>query len=388
MNFKDLIFIVYSLFFNLGAKVGVKSNRVALISMHNAHFNDGLGEVEAEFKSRGKYDIVKVERTDLNDKLGAIKFLTLNAFKTGRSKFIFLNDNYLGLGYCKPSSETKIVQLWHGQGAFKKFGFDIDVAPDVRRRERAANEKLSYVVASSASVKDIYAGAFGVTPDKVLTLGSPNADYYFRKVSKNFARERLYELYPELEGKKVILYAPTFREDGSNVLNVGFSKLQDDDTYVLVRLHPQVHNNEFVRNAFDVTDYDNVNELCSVADLLITDYSSICMDFALQDKPVVYYAYDLENYKGARDFYFDYETYVGGPVVKTEEELVKTVKRILKGNENKLDTLKLNINTPIGMNKPKTKEIKIDSKAKKFKDFNFDNLDGRATERLVDFLLK
>lgn len=388
MKLKDLVFIVYSLFFNLGAKLGIKSDRVALISMHNAYFNDGLGEVESELKSRGYKDFIKVERTELGTKLGALKFVTLEAFRTGRAKYIFLNDNFMALGYCKPSNATKIIQLWHGQGAFKKFGFDIEVAPDVRRRERALSEKLSYVVASSEDVKDIYAKAFGVTPDKVLTLGSPNADYYFRKTSKSFAKVHLYELYPELENKKVILYAPTFREDGSDVLShIDFSKLQNDDTYVLVRLHPQVNNRETVRNAFDVTDYDNVNELCAVSDLLITDYSSICMDFALQDKPVIYYAYDLDKYKDERNFYFDYESYVGGTVVKTEDELQRAVKRALNNDEDKINNFELNINTPIGMAKPKVKEKKVDEKAKKFKDFNFDNLDGRATERLIDFLL-
>lgn len=365
MKMKDLIFIIYSLFFNLGAKIGIKENRIALISMHNAHFNDGLGEIEAEFKYRDKsYEFIKVERTDLSSKVKAFKFLTVNAFKCGRAKFIFLNDNFMALGYCKPNLNTKIVQLWHGQGAFKKFGFDIDVAKDVRRREKAANEKLSYVVASSSGVKEIYASAFGVTEDKVLTLGSPNSDYYFRNFSKKLAKEHLYELYPELEGKKVILYAPTFRDDKSDVLkNINFEKLQDENTYVLVRLHPQVHNDEAVKGAFDVTDYDNVNELCTVADLLITDYSSICMDFVLQDKPVLYYAFDLSNYKGARDFYFDYESYVSGPVLKTEDELVIATKRALAGEFDA-------------------------NKAKKFKDFNFDNLDGSAAKRLVDFLIK
>jgi len=365
MKLKDLVFILYSLFFNLGAKLGVKEDRVALLSLHNAHFNDGLGEVEAELKYRGYKDFVRVERTDLfKSKLSALKFLTLDAFKTGRARFIFLNDNFMALGYCKPNDKTELIQLWHGQGAFKKFGLDINVAPENRRREKAAVEKLTYVVASSEGVKDIYAGAFGIERDKVLTLGSPTADFYSRDFSINLAKERLYELFPELENKKVILYAPTFREDGSDILNhIDFSKLQDDDTYVLVRLHPQVNNNETVKGAFDVTDYGNVNELCAIADMLITDYSSICMDFALQDKPVIFYAYDLDSYKGARDFYFDYESYVGGPVVKTEDELIKTVKRILKGDE-------------------------VDKKAKEFKDFNFDNLDGRATERLVDFLLK
>lgn len=369
---KDLIFHIYALFFNLGARLGVKSDRAGLVSMHNAHFADGLGEVEAKLSG---YDIIKVERTSLASPLSALRFVTLDAFRLGRAKYIFLNDNFMALAYAKPNNETRIVQLWHGMGAFKKFGFDIEVEPKVRRREAAQAERLTHVACSSDGVKEIYAGAFGVSPDKVFPVGAPNGDYYFSAENKALAKENILELFPELEDKYIVLYAPTFREDPAKdedilnhfnaerikrAVNANLGSNKPKDIEILVRLHPQVHESAQIKNAFDVTDYPYVNELCAAADMLITDYSSICMDFALQNKPAVFYAFDLDYYKGARDFYFDYEEYVPGPVAKTEDELIFAIKDA---------------------------RSKPSPKLAQFRKFNFGEPDGRATEKLLEIVL-
>ncbi|MDD6806980.1 MAG: CDP-glycerol glycerophosphotransferase family protein [Oscillospiraceae bacterium] len=334
MGVKEQIFKLYGFFFTFGAKVGIKENRVALISMHNANFTDSLFEVERKLLDK---EILKISRTALSKPLTAIKFCTVDAFKTGRSRFIFLNDNFLALAYTKPNRKTEIVQLWHGQGAFKKFGFDIPQPEEIRTRERALSKRISYVVCSSDGVKDIYANAFGVPIEKVITSGTPNEDYYFRITSedKNEIRNSFNFLYPNCKGKKLVLYAPTFREgerENADILrDVDFCRLKKaassyfgEEAEILVRLHPQVHEKiKGNKNFINVTDYPNVNELAVISDVLITDYSSICMDFSLQGKPMVFYAYDLQSYKGARDFYFDYESYVPGAIATNNAELIE-----------------------------------------------------------------
>lgn len=334
MSMKENIFKLYAFFFNMGAAAPMKKKRVTLISMHNANFTDSLGEIDALLDG---YNVLKISRTALASPVSALKFCTVDAFKTGRSRYIFLNDNFMALGYTKPKKATEIVQLWHGQGAFKKFGFDIEQPEEIRERERALSKRISHVVCSSEGVKDIYAGAFGVSEDRVITTGTPNEDYYFRITDeeKEELRKSFDEKYPRCKGKKLILYAPTFRDDKTlderllkwidcQKLKASAEKSLGGEVEVLIRLHPQVHSKVEESNDFvDVTEYPNVNELCVLADVLITDYSSICMDFSLQNKPMVFYAYDLFLYKGARDFYFDYESYVPGPVAKTMDELSK-----------------------------------------------------------------
>ena len=100
-----------------------------------------------------------------------------------------------------------------------------------------------------------------------------------------------------------------------------------DEYAILVRLHPQIHTDIKDTKYFtDVTDYEDVRQLILACDVLVTDYSSICMDFALLNKKTVFFAYDLEKYTAERDFYFDYASYVPGKVVRTLEELAEEIK--------------------------------------------------------------
>lgn len=401
MSIKDIAFSVYSFFFNLGAKCRIKKKRIALVSMHNANFKDGLGEVlKVLDEDYGTYEVLKIDRKDMFKRSTALKAITVDAFRLGRSAYIFLNDNFMPLANAHPAKDTKIIQLWHGQGAFKRFGLSVNRPKKIREREIAANERLSYVVCSSKGVGGIYAEAFGVDEQKVITTGAPNEDYYFHPESLARSRANVYAEYPQLKDKFVVLYAPTFRDgegdseifrnfdakeveaaldrwlDSLATADCGISEsghagaLQGRKSIVVTRLHPQIHEalaevdckNEQKKSAVNATDYESINELCLVADILITDYSSVCMDFALIDKPVIFYAFDLDSYKDSRNFYFDYMSYVPGPVAKTKEELLKILENgdfILAENTDKL---------------------------KKFKAFNFDTPDGTATKKLLSFL--
>lgn len=401
MSIKDIAFSVYSFFFNLGAKCGIKKKRIALVSMHNANFKDGLGEVlKVLDEDYGTYEVLKIDRKDMFKRSTALKAITVDAFRLGRSAYIFLNDNFMPLANAHPAKDTKIIQLWHGQGAFKRFGLSVNRPKKIREREIAANERLSYVVCSSKGVGGIYAEAFGVDEQKVITTGAPNEDYYFHPESLARSRANVYAEYPQLKDKFVVLYAPTFRDgegdseifrnfdakeveaaldrwlDSLATADCGISEsghagaLQGRKSIVVTRLHPQIHEalaevdckNEQKKSAVNATDYESINELCLVVDILITDYSSVCMDFALIDKPVIFYAFDLDSYKDSRNFYFDYMSYVPGPVAKTKEELLKILENgdfISAENTDKL---------------------------KKFKAFNFDTPDGTATKKLLSFL--
>lgn len=356
---KKLVFLLYAFFFNLRAKSAPDNSLIGLVSMHNANFTDSLFEVEQVLLSRGIYSFLKISREDLKNPFKALKFCTVSAYKLGGAKYIFLNDNFMPLAKLKLNPETKVIQLWHGQGVFKKFGLSIERPPEIRQREIAANEKLSYVVCSSCGIAKYYAEAFGVPIEKVIDSGTPNQDYYFSHHDKAEIRARFNERYPSATGKLLVLYAPTFREskadDAEILAHMDFKALKDSFEYpieILVRLHPQVRSSvgdfDSLPYVVDVTDYENINELCLISDLLITDYSSVCMDFSLLNKPMVFYAYDLDAYTASRDFYFDYESYVPGPVARNMDELCSIIK---SGNfeDDKAAQFKfINFGTPLG----------------------------------------
>ena len=114
-------------------------------------------------------------------------------------------------------------------------------------------------------------------------------------------------------------------------------------------------------NVYDLTDYESIEELMLISDILITDYSSLMVEYTILNKPIVLFAYDLDNYlENERGFYIDYKKDVPGTIVKTTEELIRTIKN------NNFSTRRLN----------------------EFKNLQFDNLDGKASKRIVDFVLK
>jgi CDP-glycerol glycerophosphotransferase (TagB/SpsB family) len=365
---KTLFYKLFSLIFRLCRIFKIKDGRVALLSPHNAGFHDSLGEIAKQLKEKGNYEIKYISGQDLKSLPKAIRFFTVNAFYLATAKYIFMNDNFMPMADLNFAKEAVVTQLWHAEGAFKKFGLSVSQPESIRRRVIAGNKNLTYVICSSPDIVHIYAEAFGVEKGKVLPLGSPRTDYFFESHDLEGMREKFDREHPECRGKKLILYAPTFRdnpqEDEKLLESFDFKKFNSElgsEYALLIRLHPQIHSSKLKTDgAANMTDYPNVSELILLCDLLITDYSSICMDFALLGKPSCFYAFDLKSYAAERQFYFDYEAYVPGSVSKTFSELIRTIK---------------------------DKDFKME-KIEKFRLFNFDNANGKAAQRVVDRVLK
>lgn len=364
---KKLIYAIYALLFNISAKLfRVKKNRVALVSMHNEGFCDSLGEVKKALEEQGDFDFVFITRKDLEFRFRniprALSFFFVKARKLATSEYVFLNDNFLPMANCNFRKETTVVQLWHAEGVFKKFGLSIGQPDGIRKYESESNKRLSFVVCSSKNVVPFYAEAFGIGEEKVLPLGSARTDWFFKAENLIKANEHFFGQFPALSGKKLVLYAPTFRDNpqqNEKILTHFDAKklktLLGDDYAVLLRLHPQIRPEKTsLDGAVDVTEYTDVRELVAVCDVLITDYSSLCMDFSLLNKKTVFFAFDLEEYRKERDFYFDYAGYVPGPVTKTVEQTAEAVLSPFDADKNE-----------------------------RFKRFNFDYSDSFSAKRIA-----
>lgn len=373
---KKVFYFIYAMMFNFFRIFPVKKNKIVFLSPHNENFNDSLGAVMEEAIRRDEFRIVPISGRDLKlDRSNILKslkrafgFFTCKAYHLATAKYVFLNDNFMPMGKLHFSEKAVVTQLWHAEGAFKKFGLDIEQPEEVRALEKAGNSKLTYVVCSSEDVVPIYAGAFGVSEYKVLPLGSARSDFFFKEFNREHLRADFDKKYPECKGKKLALYAPTFRDnpaDDSRILAnfdiEAFNERFGDEYELLIRLHPQVHASVEIDGAVDMCDYENMLELMMLCDFLITDYSSICMDFAIQDKPVYFYAFDLDRFERDRAFYFDYESYVPGPVAKDFQTLLNLI------NSTVSETYRM-----------------------RRYDFNFTNFgtpDGKAAERIVDRII-
>ncbi|MED1468610.1 CDP-glycerol glycerophosphotransferase family protein [Bacillus salipaludis] len=256
------------------------------------------------------------------------------------SQHIFI-DNYFGfLASVNFKEEVTCVQLWHASGAIKKFGLEDGAVKN--RSERAKQrflqvyQQFDKVVVGSDVMASTFMKSFNLKKENILTTGVPRTDFFFNEKEKQKVIQKLTRTHSVLKDRKVILYAPTYRdhelENFSLQLHVEKMHKELGNEYILVlRLHPAIKNSvdfsklqsDFVVD-FSSSQYD-INELLAVADYLITDYSSIPFEFSLLRKPIIFFAYDLEEYKKDRGVLNGFEENLPGPIVKETNSIIDLI---------------------------------------------------------------
>ena len=285
-----------------------------------------------------------------------------------KTQYVFLNDGYILLNTLRLKKGQHIIQLWHGSGAFKKFSYSLldaeyGVGNDLSKFPIHRNYSL--VTVSSPYVVQFYKEAMHMDKD-VVALGTSRTDYYHNEANKAASLEMFKDILPQ--DKKVILYAPTFRgrlnQHQEYPLDLEKLKAALGDTYIiLLKLHPLIksHNlmvdNEF---SFDVSDTFSFESLYFVADACITDYSSVVFDWSLSLKPIAFYAYDRASYLKERGFFTPYDTFVPGPILETNEQIIDWANNL----SNSFDATELS----------------------EFKHRYMEACDGQATERIVSYI--
>ncbi|MTW88261.1 CDP-glycerol glycerophosphotransferase family protein [Virgibacillus dakarensis] len=247
-------------------------------------------------------------------------------------------DNYFGfLAVTDFKPNVQCVQLWHAAGAIKRFGLK---DPSIENRSERALERFksvyqsfTHVVVGSEKMAAIFRQSFGLSNEAILRSGIPRSDFFFNIQEKKNVEQELRQIYPVTNRKKVILYAPTYRDDELNKAEIAldieklYEKFHGD--YVLfLRLHPAVKHefrNQHSDFVYDVSDISDVNHLLVITAILITDYSSIPFEFSLLERPMIFFAYDLDKYERTTGFWEDYETLVPGPVVGNTDDLIDVI---------------------------------------------------------------
>lgn len=249
------------------------------------------------------------------------------------AKYVFFDEATNVNGCFKMRPETVVTQLWHGCGAFKKFGFSTaDAIFGATRKEMEKypfNRNYTRVTVSSPEVVWAYEEAMQYSHESgvVQPLGSSRTDIFYDQKVIDRAYRNLYALMPQAKGKKVILYAPTFRgrvarATTPRVLIPEFMKYVLGDEYVLLfKHHPLVRKRPKITDycadfAMDVTDTMTIEDLLCVADVCISDYSSLVFEYSLFEKPMIFLAHDLEDFFDWRGFYYDYSELAPGPIVQ------------------------------------------------------------------------
>lgn len=270
------------------------------------------------------YDLVRGE---------IVKIDTLKYYKTLLRARVWITNSSMTRGLGFTGINTFELNTWHGS-AIKKLGGDINKGNTsfgitIRKRNKGV------MLAQGQFDVDVFSHAFRRKVEDFRIIGLPRNDALANSTLE--IKECIKEKLGIPKGKKVILYAPTFREydkDNSNncVLDVPLTipkwkNNMAEDFVFLLRAHYEVVktmniiDDDFVKN---VSAYPNLNELMIASDILISDYSSIFFDYAIQGKPMLCFAYDYDRYEHERGMYFDIRDYL--PYAENEDELIELVK--------------------------------------------------------------
>lgn len=332
----------------------VKRDKVVIASYRDEELSDNFKALYARLKDKPEIEIkclLKKMNTGYPGKAAYVFHLFSSLFHIATCRILLLDDYYFPLYVIKKRDETVSIQLWHACGAFKKFGYSIKDKPYGPSSEYLkavpVHSNYDYSIVSSAAAVPHFAEAFNMDENRVLPLGVPRTDYFFKEDDLHKLAEEFQQAYPDLKRKKKLLYAPTFRGSGhyqeSKRIPLDlqtFKQSLDPEKYVLfVHLHPYMKNHVHLENdpfIYDLTDRYSLYDMMVLSDALVTDYSSVIFEYSLLKKPIYFFCPDLEDYTKERDFYYPFETFVPGPISKNIAELARDISQ--SGN---LDTSKI-----------------------------------------------
>ena len=240
-----------------------------------------------------------------------------------RAETVFICDYYLPATACRKKAETRLVQLWHSCGLLKKYAYDAsDDIPAYYKGSMFSN--YTCMTVSAPNSIPVQARALRLPENRIVATGVSRTDIYFDPEWNERCKKRFFGQYPEARQKKIALWAPTFRGNAAHPTLEGFpaikdliSAMQDEGWYFIIKAHPHLERHLPVSNCVIPTE-----ELLPVADLLITDYSSVLFDYLVYQKPLLLFAPDLAEYEQGRGFYIDYRS-LPGPVATTSRELMQ-----------------------------------------------------------------
>ena len=182
---------------------------------------------------------------------------------------------------------------------------------------------------------NIFMESFNVPSQNILRTGIPRTDFFFDKGKQEKIKLNFIEKYHKFKEKKIILYAPTFRDNQIKKYDINLDidqlyKALKDDYILIIKLHPMVkshinYEDFYPGFVFDFTYYSRVNELLCISDFLITDYSSISFEFAFLKRPMIFYLYDFEFYKRTRGVLLDFESVAPGPIASNTDQIINYI---------------------------------------------------------------
>jgi CDP-glycerol glycerophosphotransferase (TagB/SpsB family) len=359
-------------YYNHYKRKPIQPNRVTFISVRRNELSGNFSFVYEKIKNDPSLDIHFILSTKETHQW-SIKEIKNFAYSCAVSKVIFLDEFTPQIHYLNIKEETKIIQLWHACGAFKTFGFTRLGKPAGSPQKTRNHRNYDYVTVSSTYCKKCHSEGFGIPDEHVVPTGIARTDVLFDENYRQKVTTEFYQKYPRFQGKKIVLFAPTFRGTVKETAYypVGMFDVKQvckklgEDYAVIIKHHPFVPQvqpipERYKDRVIDLSNETELNDLLFVADVVITDYSSLVFEASLLKVPMLFYAFDLEEYIIDRDFYFDFGLNVPGKIVYNQNELIEAI----------------------------VQEDYETERIEPFADMFFDQKDGHATDRIVELFYK
>ena len=292
--------------------------------------------------------------------------------KIAKADIIIVDDYVPAFNSFALADSVRVIQLWHAGAGFKGVGYARwghfgCPAPF------SAHRRCDYAICDSMAIRDFFSEPFGLLEEQVIPTGMPRMDAFLDHENRAQVTNRLYEMYPAFKGRKVILFAPTYRGRNRKTAYypyelIDFDRLyrycEETDAVVLFKMHPWVPGEapigeRYRDRFFSMNAYPDINELFYITDLLITDYSSCIYEFMLMQKPMLFFAFDKDRYAVSRGFHRDYDTNVPGRICTTFDELMRAMQ---------------------------TEDYEFE-KVGKMLPLYFDHADAQSSDRVIDWLV-
>ncbi len=314
----------------------VRRRRVVLATARKSRLDGNLLHIhEAIRRLRPDLDcalLLEPYSYGLRGKIAYAATLVRGMYLLRASRLVVVDNAYLPIHVSPHGSRTEVVQVWHAEGALKRFGVDA-IRPLDEPERTFLHRHYDWVVTSGEASREAWSRALRTPLDRVLALGSPRTDFFFDAAGMSAARARVLADYPVIAGRRVVLYAPTFRGRGrlkhpGEGLDAARLRaaLPASDVLVL-KTHPNLDPRLVSSGGFDVVvdPATDLNDLLTTTDILVTDYSSAIFDFALLRRRMVLLVDDLEAYERDPGLYLDYRTEMIGTQVTDTDAVIEAI---------------------------------------------------------------
>lgn len=332
--------------------VKVDPKVVLFVSFGGKSYSDNpryLFEYMQQSKDFADYHFIwGLKKPDPVEGAETVKFNSIRYFYwLSKAKYWVFNSKMAPYYYKKPGQVY--LQTWHGT-PLKHLGHDIEDNGSTYYRSKQSYSQMvrsydndrshwDYLVSPNAFSTNAFASAFGISKDQILELGYPRVDCLVN--ASNTTVADLKRKYGIPAGKKVVLYAPTWRDNSFGVsgytleLQVDFYRWRSylgDDYVVLFKPHYLISNHYHV--PADLTDFvflmnanADINDAYLMTDVLVTDYSSVFFDFAVLGRPIYFYMYDFDEYENElRGFYLKIPDDLPNDIDKSEEGFLEKIR--------------------------------------------------------------